>query len=424
MNLKLKSLIIICIITISSCSTKVENYIKKNSSKSHKLLESKIYKKKCFNFYCKKGYVLPTMISFFLFSSYMLFPDKSSLEIKKFNYNLNFIEGNKDDCQNDNDWFTEKNWDIYLNQINYEDNELGDNLLLNNLQRVDNICKYKNNFKVFDELDIFQFDNVSPIDLFGNEGDDTYRENNRIIYQKIFKSTVWKKDEFLKANCIKDKTNNHLIILSKYPQMIGEWYVRTILPLYNLKSNEIINSTDIKIYLMNWLNNPLFNSHHLFIEPFTKYPLLSLRDLLLNKLECVCFDRILFLGFKKENHIWFPEDDILFFKSSEYTNRMNNEIIKFYKNSFNKIDPNLNKDSFFFKKRLIENHLNKQIKMKEVYKWKLIGLYDRKFRRKWLNINEICNAINDYKYYLCYKIILETEIENLYSRDILKIHSA
>ena len=205
--------------------------------------------------------------------------------------------------------------------------------------------------------------------------------------------------------------------------MIGEWYVRTILPLYTLRNIEIINSTDIKIYLMNWLNNPLFNSHHLFIEPFTRYPLLSLKDLLLNKLQCVCFDRMLFLGFKKENHFWLPQDDILFFKSLEYTNRMNNEIIKFYKSSFNKIDSDLNKDSFLFKKDLIQMHLKKEIEQREVYKWKLIGLYDRKYRRKWLNINEICNLINDYKYYLCYKIILETEIGNLYSRDILKIHN-
>lgn len=194
MNLKLKSSIIICLITLISCSIDKINNLKKKCYRSHQ--SSNIcYKKRSLNFCCKKGYILPTMVSFFLLSSYMLFPDKGIFESQKFDYNLNFI-GNKDN----NDWFTERNWNLYLDQINHGDNEMEDDLLLNNLQRIDNICRYKDGFKVFDESNIFQFDDVSPIDLFGNEGDYNSQTNNKVIYEKIFKSTLWKKEEFFKAN--------------------------------------------------------------------------------------------------------------------------------------------------------------------------------------------------------------------------------
>ncbi len=335
----------------------------------------------------------------------------------------NNVNSNSDEYTIKKDWFNQLNWEKYKSKKDLPKNNRIEELFIDNIHKIENICKYKDYFKVFDKRHLFRL-NLSLTDLFGDDGDRTLKDNNKILYEKFFQSKLWEKEEFYNANCIKDDIVNHLVLLSKYPQMMGEWYVRTILPLYDLRKNGGLNSTDIKMYLINWENNPLFISHHLFIEPFTRYQLKSFIDLMLNQVKCVCFDRMFFFGFKKSGEIWRPLDNNLFIlKNIVKSKNIKKEIIRFYKDSYRKIYPDVEKDSFFFKKQLIEEYVKRRVEIGEVHKYKLIGLYDRRYRRKWLNIQEICNKINSYKYFLCYKIILETQIGHLYVKNLLNIHN-
>lgn len=419
-------LLIIAIFLSYNCNNKnilqtkkQENLIPKNANNKHisnrynknhiSLLIKK--KSKC----CILSIIMILLAQYFIMDEF--FP---VIDFCENNLDLPYIHIDQEKINNnylkyEEDWFDKNKWDLYQKK----------NLTAKNYQIIENICTYNQEYKVFNKSDIFKLNNFDKRNFFGIEGKYKEIDFNTNYYKKHLKANIWDTDEYENANCKIDKITNHFVILSRLPQMLGEFYVRIILPLYHLRDLGLITSDDIKIWLIYWDQKLLLTSHHLFLEPFTRFSVQHINDMIVNHMSCICYKRILFLGFKKyDMNIWKPESNILFFRETNRTKYINRKAINFINNHFYDIDKNLEKDIFLFKKEQIEKHLNYSIKNDEVKNWNFIGLYDRKGRRKWININKICKIINTYKNCLCYIIILETDIGHNYPRDLIIIHKS
>lgn len=111
--------------------------------------------------------------------------------------------------------------------------------------------------------------------------------------------------ETVQRQCTDAKTHNHVILYSRYNDMLGEFYSRSIRGLYqlvqslNVTAHHFATHTDLYIHRMN-PSKPIMNSHMLFTDAFRGTPALGDLGDLLDTTACRCLPRVLFCGYQIE----------------------------------------------------------------------------------------------------------------------------
>ena len=278
---------------------------------------------------------------------------------------------------------------------------------------------YNQRFRVFNKQDQFALHLMN-----GSRKDET-----RIVYKQMFNSSVWDINEYEAAHCIYSDTINHLILGSQREPMFGEWFTMILTHLFHLYNySASIQSPfkltdDVEIYLFLEDQMPLLSTHHLFIQPFTRYQLQHFTDLF-ERFNCKCYHRLIFCAFNQIKH---ANDDTTYLQEAKVMDNTDNiqlfpEMIEFYNDWINKMDINIDTDIFEWKRQLlIQNNVNIQDD-NQVSNWRFIGFYQHNVRRKWLNLNGIitqCNGKYNQHKIFCFAINLDN---HLHPRDIVIIH--
>ena len=370
------------------------------------------------------------------------------------------------------DWFNATAWHSH-SQINFS------------CPVFENVCVHHQHFWVHSKTDEFDLDWKTKIDLLG-----TNMPNLRQsipVYKRFFHSTQWEQGQYESSHCIYHPVYNHLILEASYQTMLGEFYARTLRFLHLLNDEMGFITDEIQFWLLLGDQQPLYVSHYLFTERFSRYNLEHFTTMM-DHVECHCYHRILFCGFQKKGHEipWPRKDrngklhlgnDILQNANqsindtdaapSNTSNLSNNtnptflmplktlvsrmepeeardlfpKMITSYNQWVDTMDPDLDHDIRAWKyEQMITyfvddadhaqndvfaaNPIDADTLMHEIDEWRFIGLYDRRVRRSWLQIEEDRLKCNE-RYFehkmFCHIIVLE---DFLHSRDVIIIHRA
>eukprot|EP01083_Nonionella_stella_P079216 217159_1 len=298
----------------------------------------------------------------------------------------------------------------------------------------ENICVHKQHFYVSNPRDQFTLHPDSrPNDWFGNVVHNSYRSFP--IYAKIFEAQLWDKatNEYEMSHCIHDdNTPNHIILSFNYMSMIGEFYLRILTLLhYIFNTKQMMDKTDrnYKFYLMLPEAGKILLSHRLFMEPFTKFELLQFTNLF-DRYRCKCYQRLFFCGFNKYR---FRENDTTFNRylrpqsKEKYIGidrvELFKDMIDAYQSWINQHYIQIQQDVLNWKQQKLNQYFGKyRTDIKDATKWRFIGLYQRKKRRKWMNIRHVlkaCNSKYNEQNILCVVVDLEGF---LHAKDIIIMH--
>jgi hypothetical protein len=261
----------------------------------------------------------------------------------------------------------------------------------------------------------------------------------------------------------------HLVVQSAYNEMIGEFYSRTILPLNQWmrdfpattrRSAAAAAKEDIQIYV-HFVDRrkELFHGHKLFLGGLANNNIYhNLLSLMPNKDDeannnCQCYKKIIFCGYKIknvtttsmnfENSNSIEEEEETTFTitpGSQITNPKTenydihdisvdpiyNNLRKDLINTYYRKDPYLNEKIVQYQMRIlidkgiIVQHTNNTYNISSsidiVKEWKFVGLTHRKYRRVWLNINDILSICEE-KFHIHKIICILIDVENANSAE-------
>lgn len=110
--------------------------------------------------------------------------------------------------------------------------------------------------------------------------------------------------ETQRMGCIDSSTPNHVILHSDFEHMLGEFYVRSIIGLFQLLEKQDVSTSEFaetsQLYLHRLdFDKSLMDSHHLFTDVFRSKPLQDVVQLLDNT-HCQCLPRVLLCGYQIE----------------------------------------------------------------------------------------------------------------------------
>ena len=302
----------------------------------------------------------------------------------------------------------------------------------------ENVCVYNQKFRVFNKEDQFNLHHFeSSHQLFGTNMPNSAA--SQYIYGKMFNTSLWDKQEYESASCHYSDRFNHLIIGSQYQTMLGEWYVRTLSHLFQLYNysnstpSQYIFNNDVELYLFIGDQTELLMSHHLFIQPFTKYTLQHFTNLF-ERITCQCYHRLIFCGFNKiinNDKLYLMHKARVIDQRQEWENaQIFPEMIRFYNDYVNRMDINIHRDILKWKRKILAEYLSfTEIDMnmdeEDISKWKFIGFYQRFVRRKWKNLKSVIIQCNG-KYFVEHKTVCITiNLEShLHPRDVIIMHRA
>lgn len=220
---------------------------------------------------------------------------------------------------------------------------------------------------------------------------------------------------------------NHVVVQSAYNEMIGEFYVRTILPLNQWMRDFPTRAEDIQTYV-HFVDRrkELFHGHKLFLGGLSNNGvydnLVSLMPMD-DDTSCRCYRKLIFCGYKVKNittsmnlerGIHSVEESFIITPGAAITNPKTdtydlNDIIgdpiyddlrKDIVNTYLMKDPDLNEKIIQYQIRMLIDkgivvHNNTNISSIDVVGgWRFVGLTHRKYRRVWLNIDDFYPYVN------------------------------
>jgi len=262
----------------------------------------------------------------------------------------------------------------------------------------------------------------------------------------------------------------HLVVQSAYNEMIGEFYVRTILPLnqwmrdFPATTRSATAAKDIQIYV-HFVDRrkELFHGHKLFLGGLANN---NIYDNLLSlmpkqedsKTSCRCYRKLIFCGYNIKNtttttlmnleysssmhdnnneeetsFIITPGSQITNPKSENYDlngDPIYDNLRKDLINNYYRKYPDLNGKIVQYQMRILidkgiivhdnndTNNISNSINI--VKGWKFVGLTHRKYRRVWLNIDDILSTCEEkFRKYQIVCILIDVENSNSAKEQLL-----
>lgn len=241
-------------------------------------------------------------------------------------------------------------------------------------------------------------------------------------------------DNFDDVTCTYSPTPHHMVLHSDYNHMIGEFYSRSILGVYQMLRNVPSSSLTKLHYYVHFVDrrNDLFDGHKLFLGGLPKY-----NDRLDNFVSimpddtCRCYSKLIFCGYdvvtknnsnnsarstishprrnrKNNNNVASlntdeDEDesasDSITLKPGQMIGKSKcnppnctvyRELRQGLLENYSLKYPNLDERIYQYRRKILidEKILLKNDTIGDINDWKFVGLTHRKLRRKWLNIND------------------------------------
>lgn len=319
--------------------------------------------------------------------------------------------------KNVDDWFDGKEW--------------ASNPVTNSCFYVENICHSAHTW--FYDDDSYQHDEARqpPFSLrvkHHSENEGKWESGYPLTVDVLRRQEV---DSEHALQCQYSLIPNHLVLQSYY-SMLGEFYVRALMgfaDIFNeqeqlgLKDDFMIQ-TQVYLHMEN-INSGLLDSHHLFSNVFLSNPLLPVKTLF-DSTGCRCLKRLVLCGYQEKN-----EENKTFL---DRTGRVGvTDYPTFYHHlpvhkEYNKIrqqlregvvqaNPIIQQEIKDYRKTLLGKM---GIARQPLEEWKIVGLTQRRLRRRWLNMDDCLRKCNEH--FNKHKIAcVELNVESQYSNVVTQV---
>lgn len=259
----------------------------------------------------------------------------------------------------------------------------------------------------------------------------------------IMESSRNKTDSGL-PTCPYSPITNHMVLFSPFNHMLGEFYIRTLSGMVALHrtiagrtdAERIASSWDVQtqLYMHVDQKEPLLDSHHLFLEPFTSNPILPFRALF-DRASCRCLRRLFFCGFdakedesativlKPTSSVWRGQKSGREFsvpgenkwaRSARVYPIVRQHLLQMLTMN----NPSLEAQVAKFRSDALAPYIVTPDTDKgptDMTSWKLVGLSQRKMRRSWIDFDNAlseCNNRLNPSGVACIEVNVEVEYSN------------
>jgi hypothetical protein len=216
---------------------------------------------------------------------------------------------------------------------------------------------------------------------------------------------------------------NHISMYSHYNTMLGEFYSRILVGLFEMSQTvpdnftDFLQETQLYLHLFEKNDKSLMDSHHIFSDAFRGNPLLDAKRLLDNS-GCQCVRRLFFCGYSFSTANLTVDGDspkVLSISggsgisssspSADTWNKLRQAILK----GIVEENPFMQEDIKYYREKTLQD----KGASGNLTEWKIIGLSQRNGRRKWKNLDKIEEQCN--KDFRQHKIICtEVNVEKKY----------
>ncbi|ETO17969.1 hypothetical protein RFI_19332 [Reticulomyxa filosa] len=297
----------------------------------------------------------------------------------------------------------------------------------------EDICVYNQQFYVHNQSNTFEL-KYAFWDILGQLVDISRSvELSNEIFESFFRAKVWNEttNEYARAECTYHPVMNHMIIEDRYMTMLGEFFIRVMRFMYYYYEQAKLFDENMQLWVIMQDDSPLFTFHHLFLEKYSHHSVQHI-DNMLNHLSCRCFHRLFMCGFKLQYNSTSDTNWIQPWSNPTFeTQRLFPATINTLNAWVDRVDIYLQRDTLKYKierlkTRHDDNSMSVPVSLSQHYvgpdKWRLIGFYQRKVRRQWVNLATIieqCNQKYNRFFIACDIVLLEGY---LHSRDVVIKH--
>jgi hypothetical protein len=229
----------------------------------------------------------------------------------------------------------------------------------------------------------------------------------------------------------------HLVLTGFYIDMLGELYARVLKGWYEIfhhvidtdatRRDAFLQQTQLYMLFQN-ADRHMLDSHKLFTAPFRgQHALMDFRDLL-HPTDCRCMKRLILCGFRQkkkgENQLVVvsPGDKVSPIKDYRYSNPDERNFQGLRHELRQRIildNPFVQEKIKIHRSEILRTH---NVDEKEWGNWTVVGLSDRKGRRRWMNVETIRNECNDRlrsEKVVCVAVYVDDEHANPFRQVIL-----
>jgi hypothetical protein len=212
--------------------------------------------------------------------------------------------------------------------------------------------------------------------------------------------------------------------------MLGEFYTRALVgyvDIVDMHQDHLQDFfTQTQVYLhMDDVNKAVLDSHHLFLDNFMSNPLLSFKTLL-DTTQCRCVKRLALCGYGitlAANETYLSMDNGGYVGPTSYeTYDQNAPVPDIFKKLRTRLTQGVGRNPVI--QQEVKNHrlgLLQKMNINDRFEdYQIVGLMQRKLRRKWLNMDHVLNECNEH--FRVDKIVcVEINLENEYSNPMTQV---
>lgn len=220
-------------------------------------------------------------------------------------------------------------------------------------------------------------------------------------FHQTYSPTRLTSNTTIQMHCHDSPITNHIVMHSFYNDMLGEFYNRAVVGLFELFRAQHVRIDEFikysKLYIHRMIpTKPLLESHQLFTNAFRSTQLGDFFNDLLYSVQCRCLPRILFCGYdvtltdSNRSTYLTPGEGI-------YRNNTNNPLHANLRNFLRERlighNPFANSDIQQFQHQLLERVVGIDNNNTQT-EWKFVGLAQRSGRRRWNNLNDVLGTLS------------------------------
>jgi len=212
-------------------------------------------------------------------------------------------------------------------------------------------------------------------------------------------------------------TPYHVVVQTKYNDMIGEFYMRCIQGLNQLMQDYPPQSEkDLQLYLHFFEHGKqnVFHGHRLFLGGLPYNGKVDTFVSLVEDDSCQCFEKLVFCGYNEGEKLndgnitnatktFIPAPSIL--SNSTSLMKLRQDLLAQYATKDHMLDHKIHQHR---REILLQKGVREE-KIGNVDEWKIIGLTDRKYRRIWLDLDDAMKTCEEFLLHkvMCIKLNVE-----------------
>ena len=224
-----------------------------------------------------------------------------------------------------------------------------------------------------------------------------YTPSRRYGYSKIYTPTRLTANQTTQLGCTDSHIPNHVILQSWYNSMLGEFYDRALVGLFEflqaqeVSIDEFAQHSQLYIHRMDPFK-PLMDSHQVFTEAFRSSALGDLLQLM-DATRCRCLPRVLLCGYEQKRNrttkttTLVPSGSV--FVRSRQPTATYAKMRNFLRRKMILNNPFAVTDVRNFRHAVLQRHMSLRNLTRPIMEWKIVGLTQRSGRRRWLNLTQV-----------------------------------